>query len=210
MTDQDRRQLFDAWAEDYDETVQDESFPFLGYSQVLTAIVESAAPSPGEMVLDLGTGTGDLATRFVSHGCRVWGVDFSEEMLERARQKSSLVTFVRADVLGHWPSELPPRFHQIVSAYLFHEFDMGTKVSMLQKLAFDHLMEGGRVVIGDIAFATADAWDHARRRWKPLWDEDEHYWIADRAIELCHETGLDASYTQISECGGVFVFTYNR
>ncbi|MHB1469268.1 MAG: ubiquinone/menaquinone biosynthesis methyltransferase [Solirubrobacteraceae bacterium] len=45
---------------------------------------------PGESVLDVATGTGDLAfelARLVQPGGRVLGTDFSEAMLERARAK---------------------------------------------------------------------------------------------------------------------------
>ncbi|HEY8304157.1 MAG TPA: bifunctional demethylmenaquinone methyltransferase/2-methoxy-6-polyprenyl-1,4-benzoquinol methylase UbiE [Solirubrobacteraceae bacterium] len=50
-----------------------------------------ACVSPGDRVLDVATGTGDLAielARRVSPGGDVVGSDFSEEMLARARRKS--------------------------------------------------------------------------------------------------------------------------
>jgi SAM-dependent methyltransferase len=39
----------------------------------------------GRRVLDVGCGTGQLALALVERGAKVWGVDASEEMLERAR-----------------------------------------------------------------------------------------------------------------------------
>jgi demethylmenaquinone methyltransferase/2-methoxy-6-polyprenyl-1,4-benzoquinol methylase len=52
---------------------------------------ELAGVSPGDRVLDVATGTGDLAfelARRVSPGGEVVGIDFSEHMLELAREKA--------------------------------------------------------------------------------------------------------------------------
>lgn len=69
---------FDQWAADYDQDVVDDtSFPFDGYSQVLALIVERAEVGCGATVLDLGIGTGNLAALFARQGCRVWGMGFT-------------------------------------------------------------------------------------------------------------------------------------
>jgi SAM-dependent methyltransferase len=39
----------------------------------------------GQTVVDLGTGTGDVARGFAAHGCRVIGIDRARELLEQAR-----------------------------------------------------------------------------------------------------------------------------
>jgi len=46
-----------------------------------------AQAGPGDEVLDVATGTGDLAVELASRGANVVGSDFSEEMLARARAK---------------------------------------------------------------------------------------------------------------------------
>jgi demethylmenaquinone methyltransferase/2-methoxy-6-polyprenyl-1,4-benzoquinol methylase len=51
-----------------------------------------AAVGPGDRVLDVATGTGDLAlelARRVAPGGEVVGLDFAESMLERAREKAA-------------------------------------------------------------------------------------------------------------------------
>jgi demethylmenaquinone methyltransferase/2-methoxy-6-polyprenyl-1,4-benzoquinol methylase len=61
-----------------------------------------AAVGPGDRALDVASGTGDLAielARRVGPAGNVIGSDFSEAMLERARQKSSAVTWEWANAL---------------------------------------------------------------------------------------------------------------
>jgi demethylmenaquinone methyltransferase/2-methoxy-6-polyprenyl-1,4-benzoquinol methylase len=55
---------------------------------------------PGDRVLDVCCGTGDLARDAERHGGRVTGLDFSEAMLERARRKSPTIEWVRGDALA--------------------------------------------------------------------------------------------------------------
>ena len=59
-----------------------------------------AVVRPGDRVLDACCGTGDLALEAQRAGGRVTGVDFSERMLERARQKSAAVEWIHGDVLA--------------------------------------------------------------------------------------------------------------
>jgi demethylmenaquinone methyltransferase/2-methoxy-6-polyprenyl-1,4-benzoquinol methylase len=59
-----------------------------------------AVVQPGDRVLDACCGTGDLALACLRAGGKVTGIDFSEPMLERARQKSSEVEWVRGDALA--------------------------------------------------------------------------------------------------------------
>jgi demethylmenaquinone methyltransferase / 2-methoxy-6-polyprenyl-1,4-benzoquinol methylase len=55
---------------------------------------------PGDEVLDVCCGTGDLALAAAEAGGVVTGLDFSEPMLERARAKAPEVEWVSADALA--------------------------------------------------------------------------------------------------------------
>ncbi len=59
--------------------------------------VDLAQVGPGSRVLDVATGTGDLAIEAASRGCQVVGSDFSEGMLERARAKAPQIEFEQGD-----------------------------------------------------------------------------------------------------------------
>jgi demethylmenaquinone methyltransferase/2-methoxy-6-polyprenyl-1,4-benzoquinol methylase len=60
----------------------------------------AAVVHPGDRVLDVACGTGDLALAAAAAGGRVTGIDFSTRMLERARRKSSAVEWLEADALA--------------------------------------------------------------------------------------------------------------
>lgn len=60
----------------------------------------AAVVQPGERVLDACCGTGDLALEAEREGGIVTGLDFSAEMLARARRKSDTIEWVQGDMLA--------------------------------------------------------------------------------------------------------------
>jgi demethylmenaquinone methyltransferase/2-methoxy-6-polyprenyl-1,4-benzoquinol methylase len=98
LADQQVRQMFDRIAGVYDRM-----------NSVMTAgmhhkwrqrAADLAQVKPGDRVLDVATGTGDLALELARRGAEVVGCDFSESMLELARRKAPEVRFEWADALA--------------------------------------------------------------------------------------------------------------
>ncbi|HWJ98123.1 MAG TPA: methyltransferase domain-containing protein, partial [Acidimicrobiales bacterium] len=86
------------------------------------AVIEAAAPGPGDRVLDVGCGTGTLVARSVARGAEAIGVDLSPGMVEGAQQFHPEGTFLVADaqtddLAGHGP------FTTIVSRFGVMFFD---------------------------------------------------------------------------------------
>lgn len=54
-------------------------------------------PQPGESILDLGCGTGDLTNEIFLSGANVTGIDSSAEMIMRARSKFPKIEFQQMD-----------------------------------------------------------------------------------------------------------------
>lgn len=207
MTQTSRSQLFDEWAKNYDNfiTSEKDDFPFAGYEMILEQVLSLADVKPNMRILDLGIGTGNLAARFINKGCHVWGLDFSAEMLTQTQVKLPQVKLIQANLLGDWTEELQTPFDRVVSAYVFHEFDLETKIKLLQQISSHCLSTNGFIVVADIAFPDVAIRTAASQHWQ--WDDDEYYWAADEAVIACEQAGLQVTYEQISNCGGVFKFT---
>ncbi len=55
-------------------------------SSIFDRLAKYGIGEPGQFIVDLGTGTGTLARGFAGRGCRVYGIDPDERLLEQARQ----------------------------------------------------------------------------------------------------------------------------
>ena len=61
------------------------------------AVLDVLAPKPGERILDLGCGTGDLSQKIVECGAAVVGLDSSLDMIATARAKYPAIEFMLGD-----------------------------------------------------------------------------------------------------------------
>ena len=194
---------FDDWAETYDEAVTGQDFPFCGYQEVLEKVAALVMPQAHLSVLDIGTGTGNLALLLDRLGCELWCTDFSASMLEKARQKLPASHFILHDLHDPLPLAADHTFDRIVSSYTFHHFMLEEKVSLLCTLFARHLSPHGLIVIGDISFQDTSGMEKLRREAGNSWD-DEFYWIADEVIPVLRKRGIGVEYVQVSPCAGVF------
>jgi len=111
--------------------------------------VDLAAVGPGSRVLDVATGTGDLAIELARRGCEVVGSDFSEEMLVHARAKAPQLRFEQGNALA-----LPYGDDEFDAATVgfgarnFSDLDRG--LSEMARV----VRPGGRVVILEITTPT--------------------------------------------------------
>lgn len=88
MTEKNIEQKWDA--KHYDERI--------GFvSQLGVGLIELLAPQPGERILDLGCGTGDLAQQIAECGAICVGTDYSADMIEKAQGKYPDLSFRVAD-----------------------------------------------------------------------------------------------------------------
>jgi demethylmenaquinone methyltransferase / 2-methoxy-6-polyprenyl-1,4-benzoquinol methylase len=100
---------------------------------------------PGDRVLDVATGTGDLAIEMRRRGADVVGLDFSERMLELAREKAPDIRFEAGNAL-----ELPypdGAFDAVTVGFGARNFDdLGAGLTEMARVT----RAGGRVVVLEI------------------------------------------------------------
>lgn len=169
--------VFDNWAENYNDAVNEEEFPFAGYKQVLDTVASKVLTRKGASVLDFGIGTGQLARRFYEAGHPVTGIDFSEEMLQIARQSMPMAELIAADFTSAMPKEINGfGFDFIVMTYAFHHIPYQQQASFLSKLS-GYLNADGQILIGDILFPSQQAMQACQARYPDEWDEEEYYLI---------------------------------
>lgn len=108
-----------------------------------------AEARPNTHVLDVATGTGDLAIELAARGAEVIGSDFSEEMLVRAREKQPAITWEWANAM-----ELPyedDRFDAATVGFGARNFsDLAQGVREMARV----VRPGGKVVILEITTPT--------------------------------------------------------
>ncbi len=173
----------DAEVAGYDADVADESNPVRdGYAATLDWVIARAAAGRDDVVVDLGTGTGNLSARLGPVG-RLVCVDVSTGMLSVAREKLPPETeYVEADLLEF--VDAAPSCNVVISTYAIHHLTAGEKIVLLDGL-FRSLRAGGRIAIGDLMVASADAVTDLRARLShPDVDEmfaDEFPWFVDDA-----------------------------
>jgi SAM-dependent methyltransferase len=128
---------------------------------------------PAQAVVDLGTGTGNVAHELARRGCRVTGVDVSAPMLERARALGAAARIdvdyrvARAEDTG-----LPARSADVViAAQCWHWFDRPAAAREIARL----LRPDGLFVIcnfdwiklpGNVAHATAEVLSAHNPEWR--------------------------------------------
>ena len=197
---------FDPWAENYDNDVTAEAgFPFSGYSKLLQSMQDLARPKLGEKLMDLGCGTGNLGAAFLKQGCQIWATDFSPRMIENAKINFPEIQFAVVDVRDPIPTEFPQKFDIIVSSYVLHHFPIEEKIKQITHFSKEHLHSGGRILIGDLMFASHAVMQSVADQYADTWD-DEFYWILDRDQALMEKAGLFPHYQQISFCAGLLGF----
>jgi putative AdoMet-dependent methyltransferase len=195
---------FDNWSGEYDESVANsKGYPFEGYYHVLGHVHNMISVDNYTKILDIGIGTGQLTYELYKKGGQIYGVDFSEKMLELAREKMPKAEFYKFDFNNGVPEELKGmEFDYIVSSYAIHHIDDRQKVGYIKELG-NILKDKGEIILADVAFETRDELVKFKEDSGKAWDNDEVYMVVDEIVhELCKE-GFTCIYLQISQCAGV-------
>lgn len=198
MRENEKTWNFDNWADRYDKAVAADSQLYAQYDRVLDMVVEIANVSPGKRVLDIGTGTGNLALRCLTRGATVVGLDPSKRMLAKAREKVS--DDLRAEF--HQVNEpflhIPysdASFDTVVSTYAFHHIPHRLKPDSVREMV-RVLKPGGLWILGDLIFENEQVERRALRKYR--WLEEEYFARIEDLRSVFTELGMELNSRQFT------------
>ena len=195
---------FDLWADGYDKSVQlseeNDEYPFAGYKDVLNTIYNIVHKREKAKILDIGFGTGILTKKLYDDGYEIYGIDFSQKMIEIAKEKMPLASLIKYDFSKGLPEEIKDNsFDYIISTYAMHHLKDEEKNEFIEKLE-SYLNKDGKIIIGDIAFKTRELLEKCKANYNEYWDDEEIYFVFEELKESLYN---NISFTEISHCSGV-------
>lgn len=120
-------------------TLYDEKHSFVW--KLGASVIELLAPQPGERILDVGCGTGQLTAQIAESGSTVVGIDNSPAMIEEARRLFPEVEFQLADAHDF---QFDESFDGVFSNAALHWISDPAKVA---RCISDALKANGRVAV---------------------------------------------------------------
>lgn len=174
---------FDLWADGYDRSVgvsDDEgTYPFAGYKAVLNGIYNRVLNASSKKVLDIGFGTGVLTAKLYEQCIEIYGQDFSDRMIELAKEKMPNAQLFQGDfVQGVAEPLLKQKYDAIIATYSLHHLTDSQKITFINSL-LQLLNEGGCIYIGDVAFASRALLQKCSNEAGDEWDDEEEYFVLE-------------------------------
>ncbi|MGD8627992.1 MAG: class I SAM-dependent methyltransferase [bacterium] len=181
---------FDQWADNYDGWVTSDDPVYFRYETILERVLSLSGAARGKRVLDIGTGTGNLAGRLLDRGARIVGLDPSQKMLDKARVKLEGRPGIELRRVEDPFLEIPyddESFDAVVSTYAFHHVHPDKKPECVREM-MRVLKPGGTWVIGDLIFQN-------ERDEKAIvrahdWMEDEYFARIDELLPVFRDMGV--------------------
>jgi putative AdoMet-dependent methyltransferase len=190
---------FDNWANRYDRVVANDSQHYYAqYDKVLDTVAELANLASGRRVLDIGTGTGNLALRCLAYGVEVIGLDPSELMLTKAREKVGCNPRAEFHQVDEPFLRIPypeSSFDAVISTYAYHHIPHRLRTDSVREMV-RVLKPDGRWVLGDLVFENESAERSALREHR--WLEKEYFARIDDLREAFAELGMELNSQQLT------------
>lgn len=145
--------LFEKWADYYDETVEGHDAEYKEVFKYYERILESVAERSFGHVVEFGVGTGNLTEKLLNRGLTVTGIEPSQSMREKAQAKLG----AKSEILDGDFLEFsaPEQIDTIVSTYAFHHLtdeEKGKAIAHYSQL----LNSGGKIVFADTMYESKE------------------------------------------------------
>jgi putative AdoMet-dependent methyltransferase len=201
MIEQEKTWDFDQWADTYDGWVSADDPIYFRYDTVLARVLSLSGAARGKRILDIGTGTGNLAAHLLDLGAEVVGLDPSQKMLEKAAVKLEGRHGIELKRVEEPFLEIPygdGSFDAVVSTYAFHHVHPEKKPACIREM-MRVLKPGGTWVVGDLIFQSED--DEKMMVDAHDWMEDEYFARVDELLPVFRDMGMmlkSEQYTMIT------------
>jgi len=177
----------------WDAHLYDQHHSFVSeYGQDLVKLLN---PTSGERILDVGCGTGDLMNSLVHLGVSVLGVDLSEAMIVKAKEKYPELNFAVRDVLELGFQE---EFDAVFSNATLHW--VKEPMVALEKM-FDSLKAGGRFVAefggaGNVELILSEFRNQCKQEGYPVTSESLPWYFPSigQYTSLMEDVGFKVTY----------------
>ncbi|PLR68224.1 MULTISPECIES: class I SAM-dependent methyltransferase [Bacillaceae] len=197
-------ELFEDWAHSYDSTVggHDEEYKavFANYEQILDAVSELS----GDTVLEFGVGTGNLTKVLLNKEKKVYGIEPSKTMRDKAAEKLGKTAQINDGDFLTFP--VPgEKIDTIVSTYAFHHLTDAEKEKAVA-IYGSILGKGGKIVFADTVFADQEAYDamiekSKKHQFLNLANdlETEYYTTHSIMRRIFESNSFEITFTQMNE-----------
>jgi putative AdoMet-dependent methyltransferase len=198
---------YDLWSDGYGESVHllddNDEYPVAGYENLLNKVYNIVRSSDAKVLLDAGFGTGILTKKLYEDGYEIYGIDSSEQMVEAGQECMPNAHLKTADYSMGLPLSFTYKtYDMIISTYAFHHLDRYEKVNLMKDM-LRQVKDGGKVVIGDLGFETAEEMKQFRKANKGKWLYEDLYMIYDEAIKDFD----NIVWEKVSKCAGILTIT---
>ena len=150
---------FNSWAKSYDDDVKKDSGKlkiYKNYELILQSVYDlvEELDRRNSNILEIGVGTGNLASKFLKNNYEIIGIDQSREMLSVAKEKYPSLKVRLGEFL-----KIPynnKSFDIIISTYAFHHLNDDEKYIAIEEM-MRVLKDNGLIIIGDLMFESKEA-----------------------------------------------------
>ena len=150
---------FNSWAKSYDDDVKKDNGElkiYKNYELILQSIYDLVEDlnKKNSKILEIGVGTGNLASKFLNSNYDIVGIDQSREMLSVAKEKYPRLKVRLGEFL-----KIPydnKSFDIIISTYAFHHLNESEKCIAIEEM-IRVLKDNGVIIVGDLMFESKDS-----------------------------------------------------